>query len=38
MLGAIILTLQKKFISKSQNIYTQVLRDFNSSIKLRKII
>lgn len=32
MVGAIVLTLQKKFVAKSQNIYAQVLRDFRTSI------
>lgn len=32
MLGAIVLTLYKKFICKSQNIFSQVLRGFNESI------
>jgi len=32
MIGAIVLTVNKKFISKSQNIYAQVLRDYNTSI------
>jgi NADH-quinone oxidoreductase subunit J len=32
MFGAIILTLQKTFISRSQNIYAQVLRDFDKAI------
>jgi NADH:ubiquinone oxidoreductase subunit 6 (subunit J) len=32
MVGAIILTLHKKFITKSQQVYAQVLRDFNKSI------
>jgi len=32
MVSAILLTLQKKFINKTQNVYTQLLRDFNSSL------
>jgi len=32
MIGAITLTLQKKFLSKSQNVYFQVLRNFNSCV------
>jgi len=32
MIGAIVLTLHKTFVSKSQNIYAQVLRDFETSI------
>jgi NADH-quinone oxidoreductase subunit J len=34
MLAAIVLTLQKNFISKSQNVYNQILTDFNFAIKL----
>jgi NADH-quinone oxidoreductase subunit J len=32
MVGSILLTLQKKFLSKSQNAYWQVLRSFQSSV------
>jgi NADH-quinone oxidoreductase subunit J len=32
MLGAITLTLYKKFLSKSQSIHSQVLRNFNTAI------
>jgi hypothetical protein len=32
MIGTITLTLQKKFITKSQDVYKQVLRDSNSVI------
>lgn len=32
MLGAIVLTLQKTFLSKSQAVYFQVLRDFNACV------
>ena len=32
MVGAIVLTLQKKFLSKSQNVYFQILRNFNSCV------
>ena len=32
MIGTIVLTLQKRFINKTQNIYYQVLRDYNKSI------
>ena len=32
MIGTITLTLQKKFITKSQDVYMQVLRDSNSVI------
>jgi len=34
MVAVIVLTLQKTFISKSQNVYSQVLRDFNSCVLL----
>ena len=30
MVGAILITLQKKFIKKNQNIYYQILRDYKS--------
>lgn len=32
MIAAIVLTLQKKFISKTQNIYTQILKDYNNAL------
>lgn len=32
MIAAIILTLQKFFISKNQNVYNQILKDFNFAI------
>jgi NADH:ubiquinone oxidoreductase subunit 6 (subunit J) len=32
MLAAIVLTLQKHFVSKNQNIYKQILKDFNFAI------
>lgn len=32
MVGAIVLTVQKKFVSKTQNIYTQIMADFNNTI------
>jgi hypothetical protein len=32
MISAIILTLQKRFVSKTQNVYVQILRDFNDSL------
>jgi len=32
MVGAIVLTLQKTFLSKSQNVYFQILRNFNSCV------
>jgi NADH-quinone oxidoreductase subunit J len=32
MLGVIVLTLHKKFVAKSQNIFAQVLRDYRSSV------
>jgi NADH:ubiquinone oxidoreductase subunit 6 (subunit J) len=32
MVSAIVLTLQKNFVSKTQNIYEQILRDFNSTL------
>jgi NADH-quinone oxidoreductase subunit J len=32
MVAAIILTIQKSFISKSQNIYTQIMADYQKSI------
>jgi NADH-quinone oxidoreductase subunit J len=34
MIAAIVLTLQKNFISKNQNVYNQILKDFNFAIKL----
>jgi NADH-quinone oxidoreductase subunit J len=34
MLASIVLTLQKLFVSKNQNIYKQILKDHNNSIKL----
>jgi NADH-quinone oxidoreductase subunit J len=32
MVAAIVLTIQKKFVSKSQNIYSQILRDYNNAL------
>jgi NADH-quinone oxidoreductase subunit J len=32
MIAAIVLTLQKFFISKNQNVYNQILKDFNFAI------
>jgi len=32
MVAAIVLTIQKLFISKSQNIYTQIMSDFNKTV------
>ena len=32
MVAAILLTIQKSFISKSQNIYTQIMADYQKSI------
>jgi len=32
MVAAIILTIQRSFVSKSQNIYTQIMADYNKSI------
>jgi NADH:ubiquinone oxidoreductase subunit 6 (subunit J) len=32
MLAAIVLTLEKNFVSKTQNVYTQILKDFNFAI------
>ena len=32
MIAAIILTLQKHFISKTQNVYNQILKDFNFAV------
>jgi NADH-quinone oxidoreductase subunit J len=32
MVGTIILTLQKQFISKTQNVYAQILKDYTNSI------
>ena len=32
MIAAIILTVQKTFIAKTQNIYTQILADFNNTV------
>lgn len=34
MIAAIVLTLYKQFVSKNQNVYNQILKDFNFSIKL----
>jgi hypothetical protein len=34
MVGVIILTLQKRFISRSQSFYKQILRRSNESIKV----
>jgi hypothetical protein len=34
MVGVIVLTLQKKFTARSQQIYTQVLRRTNESVKI----
>jgi NADH:ubiquinone oxidoreductase subunit 6 (subunit J) len=32
MVGTIILTLQKQFISKTQNVYAQILKDYTNTI------
>jgi len=32
MVAAIILTLQKTFVSKTQNIYVQILKDYNNTL------
>lgn len=32
MVAAIILTIQKRFVSKSQDVYAQLLKDFNSTL------
>ena len=32
MVAAIILTIQRSFVSKTQNIYTQIMADYNKSI------
>lgn len=32
MVATIILTLQKQFVSKTQNVYAQILKDYNNSI------
>ena len=32
MVGAIVLTLQKQFISKTQNVYVQILKDYNKTL------
>lgn len=32
MVGVIVLTLQKTFLSKTQNVYFQTIRDFNSCV------
>jgi len=32
LVGAIILTIQKTFISKTQNVYSQLLTDYNNTI------
>lgn len=31
MLAAIVLTLQKRFVSKNQNVYVQLLKDYNTA-------
>jgi NADH:ubiquinone oxidoreductase subunit 6 (subunit J) len=35
MLAAIVLTLHKNFISKNQNIYKQILADYNTALKFQ---
>jgi NADH-quinone oxidoreductase subunit J len=35
MVAAIVLTLQKNFISKSQNVYKQILSDYNNTLKFQ---
>ena len=32
MIGTIVLTLQKKFISKTQNVYVQILKDYTNTL------
>lgn len=32
MISAIILTLEKRFVSKTQNVYVQILRDYNNAL------
>jgi NADH:ubiquinone oxidoreductase subunit 6 (subunit J) len=32
MVGAIVLTLQKRFITKAQNVYVQILKDYNNTL------
>jgi hypothetical protein len=32
MLAAIVLTLQKYFLSKTQNVYVQILKDYNTTV------
>jgi NADH-quinone oxidoreductase subunit J len=32
MVAAIVLTLHKTFVGKTQNVYNQILKDFNNSI------
>jgi NADH-quinone oxidoreductase subunit J len=34
MVGVIVLTLHKKFVAKSQNVFAQVLRDYQNSVVL----
>jgi len=34
MVAAIVLTLQKNFVSKNQNIYNQILKDYNFAITM----
>jgi NADH-quinone oxidoreductase subunit J len=36
MIAAIILTLQKQYVSKTQNVYNQILADFNFALKFAK--
>jgi uncharacterized protein YxeA len=32
MIAAIVLTLQKTFVSKTQNVYIQILKDYNNTV------
>jgi hypothetical protein len=32
MIAAIVLTLQKYFLNKTQNVYLQILKDYNTTI------
>ena len=32
MLAAIVLTLQKYYVSKTQNVYVQLLKDYNTAL------
>ena len=37
MIAAIILTLQKSFVNKTQNVYLQLMKDHNNALRFNKI-